>query len=233
MKTNTIVKILVDIGMTIILMLLMAYELVGRQAHEWLGMAMFALFILHHALNRKWSKNIFKGKYTLFRLFQTMLVIMILITMLGSMISGIMLSEYAFSFVKPGGGYEMFRNIHMLSAYWGFVLMSIHIGTNVGVMTAMIKKTKTYNLKFGRVIFVLVPILISCYGIYAFYKRLIWQYMFLISHFVFFDYNEPLVLFMADYLSVMVLFTTFGHYISRGLQSLSRMKIISNKKWRS
>ncbi|WP_049945911.1 DUF4405 domain-containing protein [Butyrivibrio sp. LC3010] len=135
MKTNTIVKVLVDIGMTIILMLLMAYELVGRQAHEWLGMGMMALFILHHVLNRKWSKSIFKGKYALFRLFQTIVVLIILITMLGSMISGIMLSEYVFAFVKPGSGYEIFRNIHMLSAYWGFVFMSIHIGTNVGVMT--------------------------------------------------------------------------------------------------
>ena len=230
MNQRTMIKVIVDIAMTVILMLMMAYELVGRQAHEWLGMSIFVLFILHHVLNRKWSKSIFKGKYALFRLFQTMVVIMILITMLGSMISGIMLSEYVFSFIKPDSGYEMFRNIHMLSAYWGFVLMSIHIGTNVGVMTGMIKKTKTYNLKFGRGIFVLVPILISCYGIYAFYKRLIWQYMFLKSHFVFFDYNEPLITFMADYLSVMVLFATLGHYISRALQSLSRMKTISNKK---
>ena len=224
MKTNTIVKILVDIGMTIILMLLMAYELVGRQAHEWLGMGMMALFILHHVLNRKWSKSIFKGKYALFRLFQTIVVLIILITMLGSMISGIMLSEYVFAFVKPGSGYEIFRNIHMLSAYWGFVFMSIHIGTNVGVMTGMIKKTRAYNSKSGRFIFISVPILISCYGIYAFYKRFIWQYMFLISHFVFFDSSEPLAFFMADYLSVMVLFATVGHYLSKFLKSLSTRK---------
>ena len=224
MKTNTIVKILVDIGMTIILMLLMAYELVGRQAHEWFGMSIFVLFILHHVLNRKWAKSIFKGKYTAFRAFQTIVVFIILMTMLGSMVSGIMLSEYVFAFVKPGSGYEMFRNIHMLSAYWGFVFMSIHIGTNVGVMTGMIKKTRAYNSKSGRFIFISVPILISCYGIYAFYKRLIWQYMFLISHFVFFDSSEPLAFFMADYLSVMVLFATVGHYLSKFLKSLSTRK---------
>ena len=214
MNQRTMIKVIVDIAMTVILMLMMAYELVGREAHEWLGMALFALFIVHHALNRKWSKNVCKGKYTSFRIFQTIVVIIILITMLGSMISGIMLSEYVFSFIKPDGGYEIFRNIHMLSAYWGFVFMSIHIGTNMGLMTGMQKKSNLYNSKIGRLSFLLLPLLISVYGIYAFYNRLIWQYMFLKSHFVFFDYNEPLIIFMADYLAVMVLFATVGHYIS-------------------
>ena len=220
MNQRTMIKVIVDIAMTVILMLLMAYELVGREAHEWLGMALFTLFIIHHVLNRKWSKNVFKGKYTSFRTFQTIVLIIILITMLGSMISGIMLSEYVFSFIKPDSGYEIFRNIHMLSAYWGFVFMSIHIGTNMGVMTAMLKKSNLYNSKIGRLSFLLLPLLISVYGIYAFYNRLIWQYMFLKSHFVFFDYNEPLIIFMADYLAAMVLFATVGHYISMLLKNV-------------
>lgn len=35
------VKIATDIAMTILLILLMAYELVGQAAHEWLGVGMF------------------------------------------------------------------------------------------------------------------------------------------------------------------------------------------------
>ena len=34
--------------MTLCLMLLMSYSLIGEQAHEWIGMGMFVLFILHH-----------------------------------------------------------------------------------------------------------------------------------------------------------------------------------------
>lgn len=37
--------------MTLCLMLLMSYSLIGEQAHEWIGMGMFVLFILHHWLN--------------------------------------------------------------------------------------------------------------------------------------------------------------------------------------
>ena len=38
-------------------------------AHKWLGIGMFALFILHHVLNSKWSRNLRKEKYTPFRIF--------------------------------------------------------------------------------------------------------------------------------------------------------------------
>lgn len=50
MSEKAIIKILIDIGMIISLMFLMAFELVGREAHEWIGMAMFVLFLVHHAL---------------------------------------------------------------------------------------------------------------------------------------------------------------------------------------
>ena len=53
MKHKTILKIVIDIGMTVMLLFLMAYELIGEAAHEWLGIGMFVLFIIHHILNRK------------------------------------------------------------------------------------------------------------------------------------------------------------------------------------
>ncbi len=60
MNTKAKVKIATDVAMTVLLMLLMAFELIGRMAHEWMGIGMFLLFILHHVLNRKWSKNLLK-----------------------------------------------------------------------------------------------------------------------------------------------------------------------------
>ena len=53
MKAKQILKTAVDVAMTIALLLLMAYELIGQAAHEWLGIGMFVLFIIHHILNRK------------------------------------------------------------------------------------------------------------------------------------------------------------------------------------
>ena len=52
MKAKQILKIAVDVVITIALLLLMAYELIGQAAHEWLGIGTFTLFVLHHILNR-------------------------------------------------------------------------------------------------------------------------------------------------------------------------------------
>ena len=54
MKPKAIVRIGIDIGMTVLLLLLMAYELIGSSLHEWIGLAMFVLFVCHHLLNRGW-----------------------------------------------------------------------------------------------------------------------------------------------------------------------------------
>lgn len=43
-------KLIVDAAMSVLLLLLMAYELIGAAVHEWLGIAMFVLVILHHVL---------------------------------------------------------------------------------------------------------------------------------------------------------------------------------------
>ncbi len=64
MKRRDCIRMAVDLGMTVILLLLMAYSRVGETAHEWLGLAMFALFAAHHILNRVWIKSIGRGRYT-------------------------------------------------------------------------------------------------------------------------------------------------------------------------
>ena len=53
MRTPMICKRAVDFLLTAALLLLMAYSLIGEAAHEWIGMGMFLLFILHLILNRK------------------------------------------------------------------------------------------------------------------------------------------------------------------------------------
>lgn len=112
-------KMIIDILMTVSLLLLMSYGLFGETYHEWTGVGMFLLFVLHHVLNRKWTGNLRKGKYTSFRILQTVIVIVVLFTMLGSMISGILLSRYVFTFIDVRGVAMLARNVHMDCTYCG------------------------------------------------------------------------------------------------------------------
>lgn len=224
MNRKIILKIVVDIGMTVMLLLLMTYERIGAAVHEWLGMAMLVLFIIHHFLNRKWSGYIFKGRYTLFRIWQTILVVGILLTMAGSMYSGVVLSEYALSFLPIKGGRAFAREVHMISAYWGFVLMSLHLGLHWGMMMGIAKRFVKELPAIGRWLLRGIAVFIAGYGAYAFIQRDIWRYMLLINHFAFFDFEEPLIFFLADYIAVMVLFVWVNYYFSKELGFIRQNK---------
>ena len=218
MKHKAILKIVVDTGMTVMLLFLMTYELIDEAAHEWLGIGMFVLFVIHHILNWKWSWSVFKGKYTLFRIWQTVLVIGILLTMAGSMYSGVILSKYVILFLSIKGGSAFAREIHMVSAYCGFVLMSLHLGIHWGMMMGMARRIVKELPVAGRWMIRGIAALVAGYGVYAFIRRQIGHYMFLQNQYVFFDFEEPLIFFLADYIAVITLFVWVSYYFSKGLK---------------
>lgn len=222
MKPKMILKLAVDFAMTAALLLLMAYELVGQTAHEWIGIGMLVLFIIHHFLNWSWTRNILKGRYNAVRIMKTGVVVLILCAMAGSMISGVILSRHALSFLSIKGGRSFARNLHMISAYWGFVLMSVHLGFHWSMMMGMAKKLFPKPSAVRKWVGRILALMIAGYGVYAFVKRDIGDYMMLRSHFVFFDYDEPLIFFYLDYIAVMGLFIFMGNYACVGLRMPGR-----------
>lgn len=214
MKLKAKIKIVIDFIMTIVLLILMAYSLIGETAHEWLGVGMFLLFISHHMLNLHFTKSIFKGKYTPYRIVQTVLVCLIFCTMLGSFISGIILSKSVFSFLQINSGSSFARVLHLLSSYWGFLLMSLHLGLHWNMMLSITQKKVKLSQK-QTIVLRLMACLLAVYGIYAFTMRDIGSYMLLKMQFVFFNFDEPLIFFFADYFAVMWLFGFLAHYFTK------------------
>ena len=71
----------------------------------------------------------------------------------------------------------------------------------------MKKLRMTVNIAMTAVLLMrAAAIAIAAYGVYAFYKRQIGEYLFLQTHFVFLDPTEPLIFFFADYLAILGLF---------------------------
>lgn len=119
MKPKAVVKLAVDAAMTVLLLLLMAFELVGRAVHEWIGVGMFFLFVLHHLLNRGWTKRLFQGKYTPYRVAQTGVAALVFLAMLGSFASAVFISQEVFAFLPIRQGMALGRTVHLLCAYLG------------------------------------------------------------------------------------------------------------------
>ena len=131
---------IVDILMTAALLFLMGYQFWGDAAHEWAGAVMFVLFILHHILNRGWYRALPKGRYSPARVFQFVINLLLLLVMMGQMVSGIILSRCVFSFLPISGGMSFARLLHMAAAYWGFVLMALHLGLHWNMVSGRLGK---------------------------------------------------------------------------------------------
>lgn len=201
----------VDIAMVILLPVIMGYSLVGETAHEVIGVVMGVLFAVHITLNRKWFAVLFHGKYNLRRIITTILNIMLILCVITSMVSGIMISKHLFAFLKLSSGASLMRTLHLLAGYWGFVLMSIHAGTHAG---AMLTRTEKPGLGMRITLYVLL-LCVAAYGVYAFIKRGVYQYMLRINSFVFFDTSESYIRFYIDYLAIMIMFMTVGYFLVR------------------
>ena len=63
MKPTAIIKIVVDVLMTLALLFLMGYQLWGEAAHEWIGTGMLILFLAHHILNRNLWRDFLNFPY--------------------------------------------------------------------------------------------------------------------------------------------------------------------------
>lgn len=220
MKPKTIGKIAIDFSMTVGLLLLMAYELIGEAVHEWVGIGVLLLCTIHHIINRNWISHLQKGKYTAFRILQTIVTAFAFLSIVGLMISGIILSRHVFGFLSISDGQAFARSMHMLCAYWGLVLLSVHMGLHVNtLMGAMRQALHIAKPSLTRTIFLRITgLLLATYGMSAFYQRQISSYLFLQNEFVFFDFNEPLIAFFTDFFAMMELFACIGYCFSKLLR---------------
>ena len=181
-----------DLALTMILLFLIGYSLIGEEIHEWLGLGMLLLMIFHHALNVSWYQNLKKGQYSPYRCVQTALTALLLFTVLDSMFSGLMLSQYVLDFLPFYGGNELARALHLPCAYWGFLFMGLHLGLHWGAVMGMARRIMNLHTasKYRSGILRLLAAVISCYGRYAFFHNGLPDYLLLRSSFVFFHWTR-------------------------------------------
>lgn len=208
MKRKQTVNIAIDILMTVLLVVLMAYPITGQLAHEWAGAGMLLLFIAHHILNRHWFKTLGRGKYNGLRIIQMAVDILLLADMLALMFSGIRLSRYVFSFLPGLGSAAAARRLHMLASYWGLVLMGLHLGLHWGMMAALLRRGLGGK---GELLLRCAGTAAGLYGAYAVWKHQIWMYLTLRSEFLLFDFDGPGALYALDHLCMMALFALLAH----------------------
>lgn len=225
------IRMPVDISMTILSVILMGgnYLFPADIVHEILGLALFLLWAVHISLNRRWYGAIFKGKYNPYRVMQTFINCGILICTIFLMISGIILSNHIFTFLNIQGGLGFARIAHLLASHWYYLFMSLHIGLHVSMIANKIAQKKDASKESSneesmpqssarKIIFHAFVALACGYGIYAFIIRGVWKYLILQQQFFFFDLERGFVLFVIDYISIIIVFATISHLVAARLK---------------
>ena len=208
-------KRVIDILMSVILIPLMAYQVTGEEMHEWIGIVMVSFVIIHQVLNRKWYASLFKGNYMPFRMLSIIINILLLISFALTAISGISMSNHAVPFLYNLVNVNIARVMHLAFSYWAFILMGLHIGMHVNVMTTKMQN----NVKS---VLAIIFTLISGYGFYLFLKSGILNYITFKTHFAFLDYEKAAPLVYLENIIMIILFAFVGHNVSNIIRDIDK-----------
>ena len=214
MKQKTIVKRVIDIALTVTLLLLMAFQVTEQLAHEWLGITMFVLTIVHQALNRRFYAAVFRGKYNPLRIFQLLVNVLLLLSFVCTALSGMMMSRFATPFLNGILPSSVVRQGHLALSHWSFALMGVHLGLHFGIITAKLKN------RAAKLVVCLVMTGISVCGFYLFFKANYFDYMLLQNPFAFLDYDKAWWLVILENLAMLLAWAFAGFLFSLFLRGI-------------
>lgn len=217
-KIKNIFKKGIDVVLTVLLLFIMAYQVTGEERHEWLGIGMTALLIVHHILNIKWYGALFKGKYHPYRITLTVLNTIVFVFIAMTAICGMSMSVHAVPSMYGKINMMFARKMHLAMSYWSFILMGIHIGFHIKAMTAKLADK-------AKIIFTAISAVISSMGLWLFLKNGIINYIFFKTHFAFLDYEKSKSLIILENLAMLIFWVFACSQLSELLHKSKEKKI--------
>ena len=220
-NNNAMIKRIVDVCMTVLLLCLMAYQVTGEALHEWIGIGMTILVILHQILNRKWYGAIFKGKYNPYRIATTVVNIALLLSFVLTAFCGMSMSGHAVPFLYGMTNVSFARRMHLFMSHWAFVLMGMHLGMHIPVMIARMKLADKQRMVLSVLLCIVAGI-----GLFLFIKNGMPGYLFFRVPFAFLDYEKAGILVFLE----NILMLTFWAYIGTQVAVLCRNSQMKNEE---
>ena len=216
-KHNPLIKRIVDVCLTVLLLCLMSFQVMGETLHEWNGIGMTFFLILHHVLNIKWYGALFKGKYHAYRIVTTAVNTLLLISMALTAFCGMSMSNHAVPFLYGMADMVFARTAHLALSFWSFILMGLHLGLHLPAITSKVKPGKAAKVLCTGLFTVIAGI-----GLWLFIRNGIPGYITFRTHFAFFDYDKAAALVFLENLAIEFFFVFAGANIVRLIRSLNK-----------
>ncbi len=200
------IQLVVDVLMTVDLLILMSYKIAGELIHEILGVVMIILIMAHIVLTINYTKALLKTGFGKDKLIKGITDYLLLIIYLMMIMSASTLSKHLLSFLDLSYYSGVSRIIHLICSYWGFALISMHLGMHLDYVLAKPMK----NAK-AKPLIITAMVILSFAGLFMFIHEGIYNYMLLINPFVYFDTEGGLLLFLAKYILIMIMYISSGY----------------------
>ncbi|MEV5030240.1 DUF4405 domain-containing protein [Paenibacillus sp. LPE1-1-1.1] len=219
MNPKMIIRLFIDVTMTVLMLVAMAYQMTGILIHEVVGVILLVLFIAHNILNRRWYKTLLKGKFDLRRILSIMVNLLFLVSMAAVLISSIPISREVLTFI-PIKNDTIFMQIHVMTSYWGFIIMAVHIGMSWGtIINAMRRMTGITGSSTVRTFLLrILAVFIVVFGVQTSFERNLGTKLVVYDPFGSFGFDDSAIIFIMDYLSIKGIYICGTHYAVKFIQ---------------
>lgn len=216
------IRLSLDLGMTLLMLLALAYELTGNHAHEGIGIAIIVLFGIHNVLNKRWYGSLLQ-KPALRRSPSAVVNVLLVVFVVVLTASSVMHSRSFFAFLPVEKSLET-RQLHTTAAYWGLILISLHIGMHWEMVMAAVRKAfglrKASRWRDG--ILRLLAALIAGHGVLFSLQRNLGAKLTGCYSFDYWDFEASVADFFIGYACVMGLCICITHSLSKVFRQRSR-----------
>lgn len=220
-KTNRIVQLVIDAFMLLMLTQLMAYHASSETAHEWHGIAMAALLVVHQFLNRRWYGALFSGRYTVQRAVMTGVFALTLIAFALTAFCGLAMSAHAAPFLYGIAPSSFARPAHLAASYWAFILTGIHVGLHIPAMFERFMPGK-----IAKALLILAATAIAGVGFYLFLKNGIVDYLFLQTSYAAVDPDKTLWFSVLENVLILTFWAYAGAMILLTIKTTGKSRFL-------
>ncbi len=202
---GTLARRIIDVVLTVLMLCLMAFQVTGNFLHEWIGIGMTLMVIVHQILNINWYGALFKGKYNAYRIINTVFTVLVVLSFALTAVCGMSMSSHAVPFLYGLLKISLARRMHLSMSYWSFILMGLHLGIHIPVITAKIKMPVRMKTVFGVIFCALAGT-----GLYLFFRNGITYYLSFRAAFAFFDYGKSGISVFGENILIMLFWVFAG-----------------------
>jgi len=198
-------------------------KITGNIIHEIIGLAIILLLGSHTFLNIHWCGSFFQQKNRVQRAFNTIIILLLLVSYSSLILSSLMISKSLFSFLEFKSTLIL-RQIHTTSAYWFVIFCFIHLGVHWQRFRILFRKIffRVMNLNFmlPHQLITIFSLLVVFYAGWVFIHRDIISKLFMTFAFEFWDYEQAGWKVFLDYIILMSSLVILTQSIQKWVKAL-------------